>query len=183
MTASRIVALTGTAALVAAWLSSAAATRDPAIAADTPVELTVASPAPSDFPVVAKQQLERQLERLSTQTGRPPHLRFPARNPFVRATRSSGQSVSEIAGSPPVRSHAGVASESVRAPALSLAGIAVDRTSAGEMQTAILSADGRVLLARTGDIVLERFEVRLVGVDSVELFDRKEDSSLRLTMP
>ena len=183
MTVSRIVVLTGVAALVAAWLSSAAATRESEVAGDTPVELTVAAPPPSDSPVGAQQELERQLGRLSVQAGETPNLRFPARNPFILATRRSDKSVSEIADSRPASALAVVASESGDASSLSLAGIALDRTSDVQMLTAILSTDNRVLLARAGDFVLGRYEIRLVGVDSVELFDRQENALLRLTMP
>ena len=183
MTVSRIVVLTGVAALVAAWLSSAAGTRESEVAGDMPVVPTVAAPAPSDSPVDAQQELERQLARLSVQAGETPNRRFPARNPFVLATRRSDEFVSEIADSRPAPALAAVASESGGVSSLSLAGIAVDRTSAGQMQTAILSTDNRVLLARAGDLVLGRYEIRLVGVDSVELFDRQENSLLRLTMP
>ena len=183
MRVSRILVLAGAAALVAAWLSSAAATKESAIASGRPNELTEASPAQSDPSIAAQQELESQLARLSEQAGQAPHLPLPARNPFILAKRGSGKSVGEVVGSPPTTARAVVASDSARLPSLSLAGIAVERTSAGQMWTAILSADNRVLLARVGDIVLGRYEVRLVDVDSVDLFDRQQESSLRLTMP
>ena len=50
-------------------------------------------------------------------------------------------------------------------------GIGIERTSDGRRRTAILSADGRVFLARVGDEVMGRFQVRGVTDDAVELLD------------
>ena len=68
-------------------------------------------------------------------------------------------------------------------PAVLLAGIGIERTSYGRRRTAIISADGRVFLARVGDEVIGRFQVRGVTDDAVELIDLRDDTPLRLTLP
>jgi hypothetical protein len=68
-------------------------------------------------------------------------------------------------------------------PVVSLAGIGAERTSYGRRRTAILSAEGRVVLARIGDEVLDRFQVRAITDDAVELLDLREKRPLRLQLP
>ena len=180
----RIVVLTGAAALAAAWLSSAAATRGSETGSGSAVDLDAASSVATVSPVVGHAELERQMARLSGRFEQAPRPRFSARNPFVLAAHMSVNSTrTPTTTIPSDPGPAAVASGVVGAPAVSLAGIATDRTSAGVRLTAILSADNRIFIVLAGDEILGRYGVRVIAVDSVELFDLKERTSLHLTLP
>ncbi len=184
MNVSRIAVLTGAAALAAAWLSSAAATRGGETGSGSAAERDAASSAAPASPVVGHAELEHQMARLSGRFEQAPRHRFSARNPFVLAARMSVDSTrTPTTAVPSDPGLAAVASGLVGAPAVSLAGIATDRISDGVRRTAILSADNRVFLALAGDEIFGRYKVRLIAVDSVELFDLKERTSLHLTLP
>ena len=183
MTSSRVAVLTGGAAVLAAWLSSAAGTVPPVPATDGPSVVGMA-PAQSLAPAPSRLDLEREVARLSARLEQAPRPRDPARNPFtlrarVRATSPLPSAVPATPALPPPV----VDRVAVEPPAVSLAGIGVERTSYGVRRTAILSADGRVVLARVGDEVLGRFQVRGVTDDSVELLDLRDGAPLRLTLP
>ena len=183
MTSARVAVLTGGAAVLAAWLSSAADTVLPVPATDSPIVLGMV-PAQSLAPAPARLALDREVARLSARLEQAPRPRDPARNPFtlrarVRATRPVPKAVAATPALPP----SVVDRVAVEPPAMSLAGIGVDRTSYGFRRTAILAADGRVILARVGDEVLGRFQVRGVTDDAVELLDLRDGVPLRLTLP
>jgi hypothetical protein len=183
ITFSRVAVLTGGAVVLAAWLSSAAGTVPPVPATDRPVVVGVA-PAQSLGLAPAQLVLDREVARLSARLEQAPRPRDPARNPFtlrarVRATRPVPSAVAATAALPPLV----VDRVAVERPAVSLAGIGVDRTSYGFRRTAVLSADGRVILARVGDEVLGWFQVRGVTDDAVELLDLRDGGPLRLTLP
>lgn len=169
-------------ALLAAWLSSAAGTVPSAPVTATPVGVGVAS-AQSVTPTPARLDFEREVARLASRLETAPRPRNPVRNPFTLTARSR-------ATSPPARAVAAtpgpapaVADTVATEPVMSLAGIGVERTPYGRRRTAILSANGRVFLARIGDEVMGRFQVRAVTDDAVELFDLRDGTPLRLTLP
>ena len=179
----RVAALTGGVALLAAWLSSPAGTVPAVQATDTPVGLGVASAQPVT-PVPARLDVEREVERLASRLENAPRPRHPARNPFTLRSRTRATSPPPSAvGAAPRPDPAVVASLAAGPPVVSLVGIGAERTSDGRRRTAILSADGRVVLARIGDEVLGRFQIRAVTDDAVELFDLRDETVLRLTLP
>lgn len=183
MTSSRVAVLTGGAAVLAAWLSSAAGTVPSAPVTDGSVGVGVA-PAQSLTPAPARLDLEREVARLSSRLETARRPRNPARNPFTLAARTPAttpppSAVALVATPAP----SGVDSVAAEPPAVSLAGIGVERTSYGRRRTAILSADGRVFLARIGDEVIGRFQVRGVTDDAVELLDLRDGTPFRLTLP
>ena len=185
MTSSRVAVLTGgvaVLAVLAAWLSSAAGTV-PVPVSDSPIGVGV-TPAQSLTPAPARLDLEREVARLSSRLAKAPRPRDPARNPFTLTarTRATTPPLPAVAA-PPVPAPAVVDSVAADALAVSLAGIGVERTSYGRRRTAILSADGRVFLARVGDEVMGRFQVRGVTDDAVELLDLRDGTPLRLTLP
>ena len=186
MTNSRVAASTGGVALLAAWLSSAAGTVPsvPSVpATDSPVVVGVA-PAQTVTPASPRLDVTREVERLASRLENAPRPRDPVRNPFTLTSRTRATSPPPSAvvavGRP---APAVVAGPAAGLPAVSLAGIGVERMSYGRRRTAILSADGRVLLARIGDEVMGRFQVRAVTDDAVELFDLRDGTVLRLTLP
>ena len=183
MTSLRVVALIGGAWLLAAWMSSAAGPVPSAPAPDRligvglgPAQTVTPAPAPLDF--------EREVARLASRLKNAPRPRQPARNPFTLTTRTRVTSPPPLAVAATPRPAPAVGDSPVEGPpAVSLAGIGAERASDGLLHTAILSADGRVFLARIGDEVMGRFQVRVVTDDAVELFDLRDGTLLRLTLP
>lgn len=185
MTSSRVAVLTGgvaVLAVLAAWLSSAAGTV-PVPVSDSPIGVGV-TPAQSLTPAPARLDLEREVARLSAWLEKAPRPREPARNPFTLTARTPATSPppSEMAATP-ASALSVVDSVAPEPPAVLLAGIGIERTSDGRRRTAVLSADGRVFLARVGDEVMGRFQVRGVTDDAVELLDLRDGTPLRLTLP
>ena len=182
MTYSRVAVLSGGMALLAAWLSSAAGTAPSAPVTAHPIAGGVA-PAQAVTPALARLDLEREVARLSSRLEQAPRPRHPARNPFTLTARTRATSPPPSAmAATPAPAPAVVDSVAV-APAISLVGIGAERTSDGRRRTAVLSADGRVFLARVGDEVMGRFQVRRVTDDAVELLDLRDSTSLRLALP
>ena len=182
MTYPRVAVLTGGVALLAAWLSSAAGTVP---AGPVPPGSSV-GPAQSVTPVTVRPDLEREVARLSARLEKAPRPRDPGRNPFrLTARPHSTSAVPPVTGgtSEPAAPVVGAVPVAPVAPVVSLAGIGTDRTSYGRRRTAILSADKRVFLARIGDEVMGRFQVRDVTDDTVELLDLRDGTSLRLSLP
>lgn len=183
MTSSRVAVLTGGTALLAAWLSSAAGT----VPTNPPPDRSVAGntmPAHALSPPLGRVDLDREVARLAARIEQAPRPRS-VRNPFTLAPRvptSTRPPVPAVAARPlPLADTP--ASDAGSAATVSLAGIGADRTSLGQRRTAILSFDGRVVLARVGDEVLGRYQVRLIAVDTVELLDLRDRAPLRLRLP
>lgn len=179
MTSSRVVVLTGSAALLAAWLSSAAGTAP--MDGSTRVGEALAQ---SVTPTPVRLDFEREVARLSARLERAPRPRDPGRNPFTLVPRPHS---TRAGPSAPVTMPEPAAAAVVRPVApvsvMSLAGIATERTSYGRRHTAILTTDGRVFLAGIGDEVMGRFQVRAVTDDSVELLDLRDGTPLHLALP
>ena len=183
MTTPRVAVLTGGVALLAAWLSSAAGTAPSAPVTGSPLGVGLA-PAQAETPVPARLDLEREVARLASRLEKAPRPRYPARNPFTLTARTRATSPSPPAVAvTPRPAPAVVDTVAAVPPAVSLAGIGAERTPYGRRRTAILSADGRVFLVRIGDEVMGRFQVRAVTDDAVELFDLRNGTPLRLTLP
>lgn len=186
MTNTRVVLLTGTAALAGAWLSSAAGT----VSVSAPVVLNGGSPpAQSVTPAPTQREfdLEREVARLSARLEQAPQPRYPVRNPFTLSRRQTEERAAELSTmtAPPVTEALAVANVPVEpaAPTVTLSGIGTEPTPTGVEHTAVLSVDGQVLLATTGDELLGRFQVRAVTADRAELFDLDEATTLHLTLP
>ncbi len=183
MTNSRVALLTGGGALLAAWLSSAAGVAPSTARSDRPIGVEIA-PAQAVTPASAPLDLNREVARLASRLENAPRPRQPARNPFTLSSRLQATNPSNPAPLPPPPATPAVVERVVAAPpVVSLAGIGAERTSYGRRRTAILSAEGRVVLARIGDEVLDRFQVRAITDDAVELLDLREKRPLRLQLP
>ena len=180
MTFSRVSVLTGGAALLAAWMSSAAGTVPSVPESPTGVVL---APAQSVTPTPALTDFEREVARLSARIEQAPRPLYPGRNPFALSprTRLTRRRPSTAVTTPaPIPA---VVDTVATGPVVSLAGIGTERTSYGRRRTAILSADGRAFLVSIGDEVMGRFQVRAVTDDSVELLDLRDGTPLHLTLP
>ncbi|MEE2638801.1 MAG: hypothetical protein VYE68_16385 [Acidobacteriota bacterium] len=169
--------------LLAAWLSSAAST-------------TSSGQAPNGLPIGGGAQpitalpdtgliaLDQEVARLTARLDAAPRPRTPSRNPFSLVARGVMPSPRNV--SPAVPGFVPATPSPVAAataPTVTLAGIAVDRTPVGRRRTAILSAEGRVVLAHVGDEVIGRYQVRLIDEDTVELLDLQTRTPLRLMLP
>ena len=182
MTFSRIGVMVTGAGLLAAWLSSAASTTSSGwISTGMPTGgVAPVATAPSDTGLIA---LEQEMARLSARLDRAPRPRTPSRNPFLLGARAVTPSSREESPAAPGFVAATETSTVATVPSVTLAGIAADRTPVGRRRTAILSVEGRVVLADIGDEVIGRYQVRLIDENVVELRDLQNRALLRLALP
>jgi hypothetical protein len=188
MTNSRVALLAVGTALMGAWLSSAAST-GPGAAADPKLGGTVAVSAHEADPS-PRLDLDHEVARLTARLEAAPRPRSPSRNPFTLARRERGDSrVDHRASETLLPEDAAVASPAVvgwgpaATAAITLAGIAAERTPTGFLHTAILSVDGRVFLSHVGDEVIGRYQVSNVSAAAAVLLDHQTGESLQLTLP
>jgi hypothetical protein len=169
MRINRTMALVG-GGLLATWLASAASYRDAAPPAQ-PASAVRANPSPSP--------IEEEAARLGELLAPRPALRPTGRNPFRFAPR-------------PAPSIVRPARPSVEPPAIApppetpvkLVGIAERAAAAGADpdRTAILTVEGRLVLAKAGEAVEARYRVERVGADAAELTDLSTDSRITLAL-
>ena len=166
-----------------AWLSSAAGTVPGAPAAPQDSRPSAAPPA-----VVGAQvrlDLDGEVARLAARLETAPRPRSPVRNPFTLERRTRPDVSREtLLPSDPTQAPPAVAGW-VPAPAssITLAGVGAERTTTGQLHTAILSADGRVFLSRAGDEVMGRYQVSDVTADAATLLDLQTGQTVHLTLP
>jgi len=102
----------------------------------------------------------------------------PVRNPFTFAPRESERR--------PARSAAAVPEPAVlppAEPAIELVGVAEDRTTNGLVRTAIVSSlSGDLFLVKEGETIADRYKVKAVGPDAVDLSDLLSGGTRRLTL-
>ncbi len=188
MTNSRVALLALGAALMGAWLSSAAGT-----APRAPDELQ-ASPPSAAPPLVGEPQprldLEREVAGLAARLEAAPRPTSPVRNPFTLARRPRSQVLSTQASGGHVlqpgaeqMASAVVGWAVADTPPITLVGVGAERTPTGRVHTAILSADGRVFLSRVGDEVMGRYQVREVTAAAATLLDLETREALHLALP
>lgn len=176
----RLALWAGGAALLAAWLSSAAGT----LPGRAPVRPPADSAPPAPPVVVQRSGPEPSAARSAARVEPPSRPRPVVRNPFTFAPLGPAP---PVPGGPRPAVPAGWAPNPVPAAPdaalrVSLAGIAVDETPSGPRRTAILSVDGRVLLARVGDELPGPYQVQRIDDDAVELVD-PGGTPFRLRLP
>ena len=172
--------------LLAAWLASASGTMPGA--APAPPRGSASPPpqaaSPPTAPAPAERvDLDREVARMAAHLEHAPRPRPMVRNPFTLAPRPSSAAAEREAVVPEgwaPRPGPGPAAVPLR---VALAGIATDETPSGPRRTAILSLEGRVVLAQVGDELPGRYQVQRVDDDAVELFDPGRQASFRLTLP
>jgi hypothetical protein len=163
MNASRVAVWMFGAAVVGAWLASAAGVPNPE-SVDRPAERAQA-PNPADHLAAdVEAQAGRMRQRLETA----PAPQTPLRNPFSFSPREQ-----------PVPRRARVVPASVPIPAtppepvepsLELIGIAEKKAGDSVIRTAVISgSSGDVIMATAGQRILGMYEVAAVGSDAVEL--------------
>jgi hypothetical protein len=68
-------------------------------------------------------------------------------------------------------------------PAIELVGVAEDRTKDGIVRTAIVSSlSGDLYLVKEGETIVDRYKVKAVGPDAVDLSDLLSGGTRRLTL-
>ena len=180
MSGARLALWGAGAALLAAWLSSAAGTTPGVVPAPPPA----GGPAPlqTSPPPVERIDLDREVARMTVYLEQAPRPRPVVRNPFILAPRGSAGAAPTPAPAVPAGWAQAAAAQAAPLP-VSLAGIATDETPSGPLRTAILSVEGQVILAQVGDDLAGRYQVRRIEEDAVELFDPGRQASFRLTLP
>jgi hypothetical protein len=175
MTLQRTTIVFVAAAALAAWFSAAMTPARPPAA---PPEIV---PRGADAPGAA---LAREIARLRDRLHPDAAPREGTRNPFVFRSSPGARR----AGAPSPRTPAnGALIPAAASMRLTLAGIAEDPAGdgAGVVRTAIISGDGQLFLAKTGDVVTDNEAAYTVGsvlADSVELIDAHDGSTRRLTL-
>ena len=183
MSRTRLAVWAAVAALLAAWLSSAAGTT-PGVNPSPPSAGGPAPPPKVSPSPIGGTDLDREVARMAAYLEQAPRPRPVVRNPFTLASRGSAA----VAAPEPVvpdgwaPGPAAAAAQAVP-PRVSLAGIAADETPTGPRRTAILSVDGRVVLAQVGDELPGRYRVERIDADGVELFDPGRQLSFQLKLP
>jgi hypothetical protein len=171
MTPTRVVAYLGAGVLTLAWLSSAAGVGEQPHApqnAPQPVQTAGTETLASDV----QAQAARLRERLATA----PAPQSPHRNPFAFAPRPELRSARPAATVAP----APIAPPD---PPLFLVGIAEDKTPAGEVRTAILTAEGgEMFMVKVGEAIGARYTVKAIAIDAIELTDLMTDSLRRIAL-
>lgn len=175
---SRIVWLAGGAALLAAWLAAATATRP---GRSQPGVRESAPPAAVPDSIVA--ELQAQVERLKERQLAVEVPERTVRNPFELGRRIAP---TEIAV-PNAEEPAARAGESPPpAPAgfpYTLAGIGESKTADAIVRTAIVSGIDGVRLLKVGDDLAGRYHVVAIEPRAVELDDRETGERRRLSLP
>ena len=186
LTTVRVAVIVGGVALFGGWLLSAMGVAPDVSAARANVGRSGKPAAQGAVPSVRGLDLDSEMARLSAQLRVAPRPRVPSRNPFVVGSAIVKLPINAPAapvGSPsPLIAVASDPLETMVA-AITLAGVGTELDGAERPRTAILSAEGHVVLGRVGDEVMGRYQVHAVASDTVELLDMRSGAILRLTLP
>jgi hypothetical protein len=108
--------------------------------------------------------------------------RQPSRNLFAfqaAPSRRAPAAASAAAFQPPVEP---ALAPSVAPPSLKLSGIAEDPGPDGPIRTAVISGDAQLFFVKEDENVTDRYRVKKISADSVELADLLDGSMRRLVM-
>jgi hypothetical protein len=121
-----------------------------------------------------------QASRLQARMAQAPVPDSSPRNPFsFGAPPHAARTPSAV----PVASEEPAAPLPPPLPALILMGVAEETTSAGPHRTAVIGGDGdTIYMVREGDAVGERYRVKKIGADAVELEDLVTNAYRRLAL-
>jgi hypothetical protein len=174
MTVQRAAAYFGSAALLCAWLASAASTSrqsptQPVAVPDKPRE--------SETEMLARD-VQEQAERLRKHLAAARDHKRPSRNPFAfqeRQREAAAPVAPRLPGLLPLP--APVPRDE---PPLVLIGVAEQATPQGPVRTAMIAAEGdQLFLVKAGETVIERYLVEAISVDVVQLKDLAPGGGVR----
>ena len=154
--------------LIAVWAAAAAGSRGAATDSGAPPQLVIEADAAGE----ARASLLAAADRLEAHARRgdlrPALIRDPFR--FGASARPAGPRAPAEAAPEPA-APVDPAPDAVPEPDISLQGMAESGEGDALVRTAILRADGELILASLGTRVGDRFEVVALSADSVELED------------
>lgn len=165
-------ALVSGATLVATWLASAPAVRQPVARVNAPVR----QPAHS---AEAASDIVREADRLREKLSAAVAYREPGRNPF----RFGQAAHSHTAALPaPAEAAPPAVPTAPQAPTLriTLSGIAEDTAGSQVVRTAVISSGEDLLLVKEGETVAGQYRVSAIASDSVELTRTVDGVTIRL---
>jgi hypothetical protein len=125
-------------------------------------------------------EVNSQASRLRAMIAHAPVPGASARNPFSfggpRAPKATAPALTAVASDPPPVLAAPL-------PPLTLMGVAEDMTSQGTRRTAVIGGDGdTIYMVVEGDPVGDRYRVRKIGADAIELEDLVSKGLRRLAL-
>jgi len=131
-------------------------------------------------PDALAQEVSAQAARLRERMAQAPVPGVNPRNPFAFSSHAAPVVApavhAAVAGDPPPLS-------TQSPPALSLLGVAEETTATGPRRTAVIGGDGDTLyMVGEGDAVGDRYRVRKIGADAIELEDLLTKGYRRLAL-
>jgi len=133
-------------------------------------------------PEAVALDVQSQATRLRTLMAKAPVPESNPRNPFSFGAAPQAPRVSAIVHASPVADQS-AAPLPPPLPALVLMGVAEDTTPDGPRRTAVIGGDGETIyMVGEGDAVGERYRVRKIGADAVELEDVLTKAYRRLAL-
>jgi hypothetical protein len=180
MTFTRAAAIVSGGALLVAWFAAAgsAPEQDTALAGDR--AQSTATSGPGSLAAEVEQQAVRLRERLA----QAPVPDVQPRNPFSFAPARAPRHIAPMPGG--TVQAANVLTEAPPAalpPALVLMGVAEEASLEGSHRTAIIGGSGdAVYIVKEGETFADRYKVKTIGVDAVELEDTLTSGLRRLAL-
>jgi hypothetical protein len=178
MAPKRAAAYIGVAAILLAWLASAAGVAWRSTAPDAEQPRAVQTSGTEGLAADVQAQAVRLRERIAAA----PVPTSPLRNPFTFAPKEDPRQ-RPAPPSPAAALTRATDVPDLSEPPLSLIGVAEQQSPEGIVRTAILSTDSDELFMLTeGDVLGARYRVRRIEADAVELIDLVTNSIRRLTL-
>jgi hypothetical protein len=179
MTFTRAAAIVSGGALLVAWFAAAgsAPEQDTALPGDR--AQSTATSGPGSLAAEVEQQAVRLRERLA----QAPVPDVQPRNPFSFAARAPRHIAPMPAGTVQAANVLTDAPPAALPPALVLMGVAEEPSLEGSHRTAIIGGSGdAVYIVKEGDTFADRYKVKTIGVDAVELEDTVTSGLRRLAL-
>jgi hypothetical protein len=167
-------ALVSGAGVLSMWIVAAPPSR-------LPGRVTPAQPREATGAAAAASDIEEQANRLQARLRQEALYREPGRNLFRFAPKPAARPADSASTEPPAVSLPTLPPAPPQLP-MRLAGVAVDQDGGATVRTAILSTFSGVVLARSGDEVLDRFRVTAVEEEAVDLITIADGTPVRLTL-
>jgi hypothetical protein len=180
MTFTRAAAIVTGGALLVAWFAAAGSAPEQQVIPMRDPEQSTATSGPGSLAAEVEQQAVRLRERLA----QAPAPDVQPRNPFsfapVRAPRRLASAPDGMVHAATVMSDAPAVAP---APALVLMGIAEEPSFEGTHRTAVIGGAGDELyMVMEGQTFADRYKVKAIGVDAVELEDTVSGGLRRLAL-
>ncbi len=178
MTFTRAAAIVSGGALLVAWFAVAGSTPEQELGPVGDRTPSTATSGPGSLAAEVEQQAVRLRERLAQAPAPEPQPRnpfsfAPARAPRHMASASAGPMHLEAATPDPA---------SIAPPPLVLMGIAEEPSFEGPHRTAVIGGGDELYMVIEGQIFADRYKVKTIGVDAIELEDTVTGGFRRLAL-